>query len=451
MVDILRTLYNACDPYRPASREHYLDVSEARGSHALTPQFLGHLSRVSDGTYRCFLFSGHIGCGKSSELRHLYRELKQEQGSGQCYFPVFIDVGSYLDDYDVEVTDILLAMVTELASALRSEAGIELQETYITKRLREFQDLLTSDVEPAEFTLPGLQAKIKLLRKDPGARAKVRAALMPHVSSFTEEINAVLNEARAKLRTRPGAPCHDIVLIVDSLERIRRIEGKEEGLPSLRELFLDRYTQLAGLEAHVIYTVPLRLARSVDGPQLAQRYGKLFVLPMVKAERRGRMHPPYEAGVQALRTLVQRRLGDISLEQAIDDDALAFAIRYSGGHVRSLMGFLQNAAVFSSTAPIGLEAVRRAVVDTVSTYSTTIPESHWAKLAALELSPDQRVPNDDEDHLAMLENVSVLEYLNGEDNANAFDAGEPWYAVNPVVRELRRFKAAVHEAEASGA
>jgi len=41
----------------------------------------------------------------------------------------------------------------------------------------------------------------------------------------------------------------------------------------------------------------------------------------------------------------------------------------------------------------------------------------------------------------MLENLSVLEYINGGGD-DPFALAEPWYAVNPIVRELQRFKAA---------
>ena len=38
------------------------------------------------------------------------------------------------------------------------------------------------------------------------------------------------------------------------------------------------------------------------------------------------------------------------------------------------------------------------------------------------------------------ENLSVLEYINGGVDA-PFALAEPWYAVNPIVRELQKFKA----------
>jgi hypothetical protein len=158
-----------------------------------------------------------------------------------------------------------------------------------------------------------------ILRKLYTAREKVRAILEPKISTMLEEINLVFDQARLAVKKHKSGPanqpCSDLVIILDNLERIRKIGGVEEGLASQRELFLERYTQLTGMRAHFIYTVPLRLIRSSD----------------------------------------------------------------------------------------------------------------------------QRIPNGDGDYLKMLENLSVLEYVNGGD-ADPFAEAEPWYAVNPIVRELQKFK-----------
>ncbi|HMV46487.1 MAG TPA: hypothetical protein PLQ88_11615 [Blastocatellia bacterium] len=59
----------------------------------------------------------------------------------------------------------------------------------------------------------------------------------------------------------------------EQIRQSQKFEGVEGGLASHRELFLKRSVQLRGLQIHTIFTVPLRLVRSSDGPQLSQRYG----------------------------------------------------------------------------------------------------------------------------------------------------------------------------------
>lgn len=38
-LDVLKQIYNACDPYEPATAQYYLDCGEARGGSALTREF----------------------------------------------------------------------------------------------------------------------------------------------------------------------------------------------------------------------------------------------------------------------------------------------------------------------------------------------------------------------------------------------------------------------------
>lgn len=446
MTDTLKKIYNACDPYLPASADYYYDCSEARGETALAQIVQNHLALANDHT--CFLLSGHIGCGKSSELARLERALTEAKPPQNCYFPVLIDVSEYLDDYDVSSTDILLAIVTELADTLRDKLKVELKDNYFTKRLNEIKEFFLSEVElkEGELSLGFAKAKVQRLKKDPTARQNVRKILEPKMSTMLEEINLVFDEARLAIKKHKlgpaKQPCSDLVVILDNLEKIRKIGAEEEGLKSHRELFLERYTQLTGMRAHFIYTVPLRLVRSADGPQLEQRYGMVFVLPMIKViERDTRV--AYQAGVESMRAILQKRLGDVKLEQAFTQDALDFLLTYSGGHVRNLMIFVQNACTYTNALPIPLSAAQKAIKQTVNTYSTAIPDHHWDKLARLDLSLDQRIPNGDSDHLKMLENLSILEYINGGDE-NPFAEAEPWYAVNPIVRELKKFKEAVN-------
>jgi hypothetical protein len=252
----------------------------------------------------------------------------------------------------------------------------------------------------------------------------------------------VFEDARLEIRKHrlEGAPqpCSDLVIILDNLEKIRKLGTEEEGLKSQRELFLERYTQLTGMRAHFIYTVPLRLVRSADGPQLQQRYGEVFVLPMIKVTERSTRNL-YQPGIESVRAILQKRLGDVKLDDAFTPEALEFLLKYSGGHVRSLMNLVQNSSVYTDDLPIPLSAAQEAIKQNVRSYSTAIPDAHWEKLARLDLSFDQRIPNGDEDYLKMLENLSILEYLNGGDE-DPFSEAEPWYAVNPIVRELKKFK-----------
>lgn len=160
---------------------------------------------------------------------------------------------------------------------------------------------------------------------------------------------------------------------------------------------------------------------------------------MVKVFQRG-TRERYETGWRCIDALLQKRIGsEYSLAEVFIEEARAFLIHNSGGHIRNLMTFLQNACSYTDVLPIPLEAAHKAIGQTVRIYSTGIEEAHWAKLVKLDHSLDQQIPGGDDAYLAMLENMSILEYINGGSD-DPYASNEPWYAVNPIVRELLKFK-----------
>jgi hypothetical protein len=73
------------------------------------------------------------------------------------------------------------------------------------------------------------------------------------MTSILTEISTVFEEARLKLAQKTNEQgvqrYADIVLIMDNLEKIQRIDGRNEGEESQRELFIERAPQLMGLGA----------------------------------------------------------------------------------------------------------------------------------------------------------------------------------------------------------
>lgn len=445
MDERLIRLYNEFDPQKPATIAQYIDASEARGDEGLAPRFLKRLA-LSKSPMN-FLFSGHIGGGKSSELRHLAHCLRggHSRTGGQRYFPLFLDAKDYLDIFDVDAVDLLLALVSEIGDVCRvdPELHFELKQGFFEKRFKELQSLLLSDVELSEGELPigAAKLKVKRLQTDPLARDRVRKALEPQRASVLDEINLVLSEARIAVQQRGF---RDLVLIIDSLDRIQRVGKHEDGASSHRAFFIDSAPTLSSLNVHKVFTVPLSLVRA-SGQQLGMVYGaKPFVLPLVKVERRN--HERYENGYETLQGLVRRRLGDIAEEVAFEPDALDYLCRYCGGHVRELMQFLQESLVRTEDLPITLETAKKALRPTIQALAPAVHAAWWTKLAALELSDDQQVDEEDSDIQRMLEETMILEYLNGDDEPEGFEEDAPWYGVHPILREMKSFRGAVDAA-----
>jgi hypothetical protein len=85
----LGTFYQACSPTpldmgNAEARKYYIDFSSVRGGNVIKE--LGRtIARLSPDKPTCQLFTGHIGCGKSTELQKLKAELEQ-QGFHAVYF-----------------------------------------------------------------------------------------------------------------------------------------------------------------------------------------------------------------------------------------------------------------------------------------------------------------------------------------------------------------------------
>jgi energy-coupling factor transporter ATP-binding protein EcfA2 len=435
MDDKIKKIFNACNPNLPAEDDYYTDCREARGGEVLASKVKRRLDLTENGYLRC-LFTGHIGSGKSSELLHLVNVLKDKTN----FFPIYVDIKDYINFENVMFDEILLAIAVEIADVFNGELGIKLKNNYFEQKFAGIKDIFLTKrkLSKLEVDLFGLaKAEIQEIKQNDEAKRKLFEAIEQDTKSLLEELNLFIKEANLKL-LKTESHYTGIVIIVDSLEKIQKFEDSKQGLDSQRELFIERYTKLTGLEAHILYTVPLALFRSDQGPKLRLYYGEVIALPMVKIYHRGRFDDPYEEGCKAFTKILEKRLGNIPCDQIFGEGALEFMIKYSGGNLRNLMSFIQEAIISTEDLPISYEIARKSVQPTVRSYASSIREDYWPKLADLERSADQQIDNGDEGFWVMLENLTVMEYVNGAENLD-----NTWYAVNPVVREIGKFKAAV--------
>lgn len=439
MDDKLKKIFNACNPNLAAEENYYTDCREARGGDVLARKVRKRLSFL-DNSYLRFLFTGHIGSGKSSELLHLVSILKKETN----FFPVYVDVKDYINFENVTFDEILLAIAVEIADVFQSELNIKLKNTYFEEKFAEVKDIFLTKrkFSKLELSLFGLaKTEIQEIKQNDEARRKLFDAISQDNKSLLEELNLFIKKANLELRKSESAYTN-LVIIVDSLEKIQKFEQQPQGLQSQIELFIERYTKLTGIDTHIIYTVPLALYRSTLGPKLLQYYGDALVLPMVKIFQRGYFDKRYERGCEAFKEILKKRLEEIPIDEAFAKDALEFLIKYCGGNLRNLMLFIQEAIISTDDLPITYQTARRSIQPTVRSYASSIRETYWQKLAELEKSSDQQIDNGDEDFWAMLENLTVMEYVNGNDAETLDDI---WYAVNPVVREIGKFKTALEQ------
>ena len=447
MNDILKQIFNECDPAKPAENKYYTDLSEVRGGDTFIHTYCEELKLTTGRAHT--LFTGHSGCGKSSELRKLEYELgaAKPKHSHSRYFPVYLDATEYVDIFDASTEEILLAIVTEIAAQFREKAAIELKNTALASMMSGIVQIARG-TKPTKATLDLKLVKLELglNRADPSIRQKVREHLIPRTTTLLNEINSLFIEARTSLRAKTDGDgkqiYHDFILILDNLEKIQTLGGKKQGEESYRALFIEGGQQFTRLDCHAIFTVHLSIARS-SGKELMQIFGnEPVVLSNVKVEERG-THKPWEKGRKALCKLLLERCHPYTLEQCINADALDYMLTYCGGHVRQFLNFARQSTLHTNETPITLTAAQKAVVKAVPSYSVGVSAKTWESLAELETSDHQTWDTGDAAKRELMEQLFVLEYVNGDMTQNLLNKAKPWYAVHPIPRELSEFQDAV--------
>jgi len=450
--EIQKAIYNAFEPNIPATRYFYADCKEARGDSGLVKKIIKRL-RNAENTNLHYLFTGHLGCGKSSELLHLAKIIKKET----TFFPIYIDFEKYLDVQDTTLEDIFLGMISEVVRQYKDkfEFNFKIENYTLFKQIIGFFGDFSVK---GEIGLPFDIAKLNIekLRQNPNLRQQIREAINKDArKSLLSELNLIIFEIEKNLKR--DTEFTKLIIIADSLEKIKRFEkdrilkedeNAEDEIASQKHLFLDKEEQLAGIVTNVIYTVPLFLYRSY-GKQLTEAYGKnVFVLPMVKIHKRGKFDVPFEIGRKELIEIINLRLKNTEtlLDDVFEPDALEYLLKYSGGHIRSLIRFVQEALLEVDELPINFASARKSVREEVRSFAASVRENYWEKLAKLELSANQQIENGDEDYSKMLESLAILEYVNGDDEERDDNV---WYAVNPSIRLTIKFQEAVAKLQSS--
>ena len=449
----LQKFYKACNPsYTLAvanaeDRQYYIDFSSVRGG-TIVEQLERTISRLSPDVATCQLFTGHIGSGKSTELLRLQSQL-QEQGFHVVYFESSKD----LDMADVDITDILLTVARQVSESIE-KMKIKLQPTGFKALLKGVAEVFQTQIDlRAEANIPGLGeigvstegefslslgiGKITAKAKDaPNLRSELRQYLEPRTNLILDALNKELLEPANKELKRQGK--QGLVVIIDNLDRIH-LCAKPTGRLQPEYLFVDRGEQLARLNCHVVYTIPLVLIFSNDLGQLTNRFGvDPKVLPMVPVQLSDGSE--CSLGIELLRQMVLARAFPTveasqryALVGKIFDSAetLDRLCRVSGGHVRNLLQLLYS-CLQKQDPPLSRETLENVIIQRRHQLTLAIEPDEWNLLR--EVFATKTVSGETK-YQILLRSLWVFEYRYGEDY---------WFDVNPILADAKEFLTTVN-------
>jgi hypothetical protein len=431
--------FDACDPSRtliiknPEDRQYYIDFASVRGGKVIEALERTILLKAQMNQPSCQLFTGHIGCGKSTELRRLQADL-ESQGFHVVYFESTED----LDMADVDVTDILLAIIRQVSESLE-KVEIRLKPNYFKGLFDELADFLQTPIELSyenEFSLPlGLGKITAQTKESPKLRSRLRQYLEPRTRCILEALNQeVLGLATEKLKQQGK---QGLVVIVDNLDRVdnRPVVG-DRTQPEY--LFVDRGEQLRQLNCHVVYTIPLVLIFSNEYQALTNRFGggvSPKTLPMVPVQRRDGSE--YLEGLELLRQMVLVRAFPIVeptqrtqlICQIFESSAtLDRLCRISGGHIRNLLGILYR-CLQEDDPPISGDCLERAIREYRDSLTLAINDEEWVLLNRVI---QQQSVNGEAGHQTLLRSLFVFEYSDAQQGR--------WFNINPALKETEKFR-----------
>lgn len=443
---LLTRLYNRCDPGEPLEpdddRAVLLDELTEGGVRVRGVDWVGRLTREISRSDKpiCRFFSGLPGSGKSTELRRLKAQL-----DGRQFFPVLIDAEAYVDlSSRIDIPDILALMLFHTERAIL-EAEQKDPETAMTNgALRRFWDWVSrSDLELTKAEA-GLQASwisgkiITEIKANPTVRQKVRSLVSAHLSRFIAEVQEEFR--RLDQRVIKAGYENGLVLILDSLEKLRGTSTNwTEVLASAEHIFANGAPLLA-LPVHAIYTFPPALTRRLTGG--------IDFLPMIKVRDRARR--PYAPGIEAARKLIRRRIPEPQLKAlfgATEYEARERElITWSGGYPRELIRLLQNVvSEDESRYPLSERALQALLLRAGDEYAAVARATEIDLTVAARIALHQSLTLKDASELEaadrlMTRNV-VFRYLNEEE----------WFDVHPAVLRLREVEQAMERIKASDA
>ncbi len=426
----LKAVYRACNPNVPLESDdtRYVDLSEVRGTHNIVNDIAKRINFSDEGQFHQQLFTGHRGSGKTTELLRLKTELEK-----QNFFVIYLDAGEQLDLGNLNYLDVLLSMAKEIESQVRHRE-IALNSDLLDDLKTWFFERVIDDEKNNTETV-AVEAKAKMGIKIPligelfssavadiksasTRRESTRQKIERELTVFIAKLNALIGNARSEVKKRQY---HDLVLIVDGLEKMAYSKAANTEYSNHQELFVLHAEQMKAPQCHIIYTIPITLAYNKNLG--ADFNSETIVLPMVKMN---------DKGIACLRQIIENRV-DLSQTFEAPSDVTAL-IERSGGVVRDLMRLIQDAVINTDGLKIGREEIANACTTLTRDYERMLQNSEIKAL--FWVHKNQRVTGEPIYARSLSERI-ILEYQNGV----------RWAALHPAVLAVPWLQRAFAEAE----
>lgn len=374
-----------------------------------------------------YLFSGNRGTGKTTELLRLAEALRKE---GCEVF--YADMSEYLNlTVSLDVASFVISVMGALSEKIKQRFNNKSPgDRGYFERLRDY--LTTTEVGLDGLNLPTGNADFQLsLREDPGFKALLEKNTRDHLAQIIKQAREFALEAVTFIRRERHNPDLKVVMIVDSVERLRGVGSSQdinEVFKSAETVFSSHADKLRYSGLSVVYTVPPYLSALAGGLGALYSGSRVYMLPSVHiyecCPAATKIPASSEQGLNAMREIFGKRYpewNNIFSRPQIDRLALA-----SGGDIRDFFRMIRQVALRLSSA--------RQVDDMTLTQAEDAVRNDMLPIAADDLAWLMRVANSHQPELATLDELPIFARLMQGKYMLNYRNGEDWYDVHPLLR-----------------
>ena len=355
-----------------------------------------------------FFFSGHRGCGKSTELLHLMSNPDIQSK----FWTINFSIRDEADIIDLDFRDILLSIGGRMFREYRKGGG-KLPEQLL-KELNTWRGKLEEEIKtikgmPVALELEGgieaffVEAGLKM-KMEPKTRKEIRQVFERDITGLVAIINNIAMAIYGKEKRIP-------LILIDDLDKPE--------LKKAREIFHDHREIMMQPNCAIVYTVSSALFYNKNFDSIRDR---AIFLPNIELHPRLKPNVHNEKGYKTMESFIIKRMD----QELIEPSALKEAITYSGGVFRELARIMRTAigqARRRKTERIDMVDVEYAATEMRNEYRRILEKEDIAILKKVQETnrleySDRLTP--------LLQLLAMLEYRNGEN----------WCDVHPVLRKI---------------
>ncbi len=294
------------------------------------------------------LVIGHRGCGKSTIINKVAEELKDD------FHIVSFSAGETLNMNDVETIDILISIYLQVLNSLQSLYPNN--EDKIKAIINQFNTIMQSAKSKLKLTEVGLNLLRTLsfkIKVENESRDVLREEFSNQIEKLDNSIAQCISSIR-KYYKEQDQKGKDVLIIIDDLDKLDNKFAEK--------VFFQDSHLLTMPKAKIIYTFPLETYYCPSFRKHKDRYKTQYIsLVVVDQDKNG------DIGIKQLERLILKRID----QQYITEEALKEMILSSGGLLRDLVQFMQDAcaeALVDDSTVIDKDVAEAVINETVNDY-----------------------------------------------------------------------------------